>query len=311
MIDRTDPTSERTDSASDAGGDESPLSRRTVLRGVGSVLAAGSASATVGSATTQDRPLTVETTSVEVLDDEHGDGGHRHGSDGQQLKTTGRISGMEDIGCERCELGAQVKPVGHDSWYGGVQTVQHTPQNSMRVTVTVVLSNVRAGKYECRLCARPILGDAATSLSVGNTVTLTLGGGASTNPGPDDKDSVKNPRKLRRAARRRCPCSLSHPNRTHLTVTGGGGGDVRDYLFRASRRDVSRVGASAAPRQISDRHVTVTDTDDYVAGRLVAGTVAGGGDSFFFSGELTDVQLDPGISLYVHGTDVTDAVAVY
>lgn len=310
MTSQPDLTIDRIDSASDGSDDASALSRRTVLRSVGSVLAAGGASAAVGSATTQDRSLTVETTDVEILDGDRGNGDHRHGADSQPLRTTGRISGMEDIGCERCELGAQVKPVGHDSWYGGVQTVRHTPQNSMRVTVTVVLSNVRAGKYECRLCARPILGDAATSLSVGNTVTLTLGGGASTNPGRDDKDSVKNPRKLRRAAQRRCPCSLSHPNRTHLTVAGGGG-DVRDYLFRASRRDVSRVGASAAPRQISDRHVTVTDTDDYVAGRLVAGTVAGGGDSFLFSGELTDVQLDPGISLYVHGTDVTDAVAVY
>lgn len=286
------------------------LSRRNVLRGLGSVLAASGGSTAVAGATAQpDQSLSVETTDVEILESDSGESDHQHGRGGLQARTTGRISGMQEIGCERCELGVQLKPAGGNSWYGGLQTVQHTPHNSMRVAVTIVLSNFRSGEYQCRLCARPLLDSSSPGLSVGNPVTVTVEGEAGRDH-TDDKDSPVKPGKLRRAARRQCPCHLHHPNRTHLTVTGGGS-TVHDYTFRSSRRDITRNGASAAPHAISDRHVTVTDTDDYIAGRVVTGTVAGGGDSFLFSGELTDMHVDDGISVYIHGMEVTDAIAVY
>lgn len=309
---RTEPTLQVADVAT------SPLSRRNVLRTTASALAGGSFLATVageGAATPHDGgELNVRTTDVEVLDgggthdDEEGDTG--------EVRTKGRVSGMSNYNCERCEVGAHVRPVGDDRWYGGLQTVEHTHRDSFRVAVT--LAGLHPGKYECRLCACPIT---HSKLFVANVLIVVVERKDAREEKEHHEDEKKKKHydekkgkhheKLKKAYRKTCPCRLHHPHRYHLMVCGGNPGNVYEYAFQVSSSDVTRVGVSNAPDVIASRHVTATDTEDYVDDNVVTGAVAGGGDSYVCRGEVTDIRVDDGASVYVNGVDVTDAVSRY
>lgn len=278
----------------------STLSRRTVLRTTGSALAGGSLLATVSgdaAATTQDGgELNVRTTDVEILDDEkEGD-----------VRTKGRVGGMSNYDCERCRVGAHVRPVGDDRWYGGLQTVEHTDRDSFRVAVT--LAGLRPGRYECRLCACPIT---HTDLFVANVLIVVIERGHVHEKKKEEKEKYHGKKKLKKAYRTACPCRLHHPHQYHLMVCGGDAGTVYEYAFRATTSDITRVGVSNAPDVVPSRHVTATDAEDYVNGDVVTGAVAGGGDSYVCRGEIEDVRLDRGASVYVNGENVTDVVSEY
>jgi hypothetical protein len=275
-----------------------PLSRRTVLRTTASALAGGSlltAAADEGAAAPHDeRELNVRTTDVEVLDS---------GKTGK-VGATGRVSGMSNYDCERCRVGAHVRPLGDDRWYGGLQTVEHTHRDSFRVGVT--LAGLHPGKYECRLCACPIT---HTNVFVANVLIVVV-------DREDDHERKKKKKhhgktKLNKAYRKTCPCRLHHSRRYHLMVCGGSPSNVCEYAFQATTSDITRVGVSSAPDVIPSRHVTATDTEDRVEGDIVTGAVAGGGDSYVCRGEVTDMRVDTAASVYVNGEDVTDAVRRY
>lgn len=262
-------------------------SRRNVLRGAGGLLGGGLVTTMAGAerATAQDNGgLDVRTTDVEVLDEQRG-----------EIRTKGRVGGMSNYDCERCEVGAHVQPVGDDRWYGGMQTVRHTHRDSFWVRVTLV--GLRPGRYRCRLCACPITRD---TVFTANILVIVIDG--------DDRKHKKGKHekkhhKHKKAYERRCPCRLHHPNRYHLMVCGGGGTDVNEYAFKVSSSDIERVGVSNAPDVIADRHVTI-DTEDYVNGTIVTGAVAGGGDSYICDGYLEDIRTDRGTSVYINGMEV-------
>lgn len=294
-----------------------PASRRTVLRTATSALAGGSfliGAANEGAATSDDdAELDVRTTDVDVLDD---------GEDGE-IRATGRISGMSNYDCERCEIGAHVRPMGGDAWHGGLRTVEHTHRDSFRVGVT--LAGLHPGEYECRLCACPIIRD---DLFVANVLLVIVerdessgkpdhhgeSSGKTDHHGEssgktDHHDGKRKDRDALEAAyRTRCPCDLHHPDQCHLLIRGGSPSNVCDYAFRVPGGDVRRVGVSSAPDVISSRHVTV-DTEEVVGSSVVTGAVAGGGDSYLCRGRLAEVRFDRGASVYVNGYDVTDAVS--
>jgi hypothetical protein len=277
-----------------------PLPRRTVLRTTASALAGGSLLASVaeeGAAAPHDEgELNVRTTDVEVLD-----GGETEEGETGEVRTKGRVSGMSNYDCERCRVGAHVRPLGDDRWYGGLQTVEHTHRDSFRVGVT--LAGLHPGKYECRLCACPIT---HTDLFVANVLIVVV-----ERERKKKKKKKKGKKRLKKAYHEQCPCRLHHPRRYHLMVCGGNPSNVYEYAFRATTSDIRRVGVSNAPNVIPSRHVTATDAEDYVSGDVVTGAVAGGGDSYVCRGEITDMRLDHGASVYVNGMEVTDAVSRY
>lgn len=274
-----------------------PASRRTVLRTAASALAGGSfliGAANEGAATSDDdAELDVRTTDVDVLDD---------GEDGE-IRATGRISGMSNYDCERCEIGAHVRPMGGDAWHGGLRTVEHTHRDSFRVGVT--LAGLHPGEYECRLCACPIT---RTDVVVANALFVIVERDEPSRKKDRHDGKRKDRDALEAAYRTRCPCDLHHPDQCHLLIRGGSPSNVCDYAFRVPGGDVRRVGVSGAPDVISSRHVTV-DTEEVVGTTVVTGGVAGGGDSYLCRGQVADVRFDRGASVYVNGYDVTDAVS--
>lgn len=290
--------------------------RRDVLRTAGAAVAGGSLlTATVdrvAAAPHDGGELDVRTTDVEVL----GDGTNDDDSGDREVRTRGRVSGMSNYDCERCEVGAHVRPVGDDRWYGGLRTVEHTHADSFRVAVT--LAGLHPGRYECRLCACPIT---HTDLFVANVLIVVVAGGDREKKGKDDRHEKKEKdhhdekkkkhrEKLKKAYRESCPCRLRHPDRYHLMVCGHDSHTVNEYAFRVSSDDIRRVGASNAPDVVPSRDVTV-DGEDFIDGTVVTGAVAGGGDSYVCGGELADVRVAGGASVYVNGKDVTDAVRGY
>ncbi|WP_158055553.1 hypothetical protein [Halorussus halophilus] len=83
----------------------------------------------------------------------------------------------------------------------------------------------------------------------------------------------------------------------HVVVFGGGGGNVIEYSFEVSG-DIEKNG-SGGDAPIADQYVT-HDFDDRIDGSSVSGTVAGGGDAYRFSGELSNLQAN-GARVYVNG----------
>ena len=84
----------------------------------------------------------------------------------------------------------------------------------------------------------------------------------------------------------------------HVVVFGGGGGTEIDYEFTVSGRIDKNGNSGDAP--IADQYVTV-DHEDTISGSTVRGTVAGGGDAYRFSGELTNLELSGDARVYVNG----------
>lgn len=131
-------------------------SRRRVLRGAGGLLSGGALTA-MSDAGRAAQPggdeLNVRTTDVDILDPEPG-----------EIRAKGRVGGMSNYDCERCEIGAFVRPLGDDQWYGGLQTVHHTHRDSFWVGVTLV--GLRPGRYHCRLCACPVTLDTVFTANI-------------------------------------------------------------------------------------------------------------------------------------------------
>ena len=289
-------------------------SRRNVLKTGAAALAGGSlltAGASESAAAQDGGALDVRTTDVDVL------------SDGQdaEVRTSGRVSGMSNFDCERCEVGAHVRPVGGDRWYGGLQTIEHPAGDSFRAGVT--LAGLRPGRYECRLCACPIT---RTDVFVANVLLVVIEGKDDHDDHHHDCDGHHDDYHdcdddhhdghhgcddgLDCAYRKTCPCDLSHSGWCHVLFHGGNASNPLDYAFRLSRRGVRQVGVTNAPHAIPSRHVTV-DTEEEVHGTVVRGGLAGGGDSFLCRGRFTDVRIEQGVSVYVNGHEVTDVVDEY
>lgn len=258
------------------------VSRRSVLRKGASAVAGGSlltASAGRGAATQDggDRPLDVRTTDVEILGEE-------------SAETRGEVGGMERVDCERCRIGAQVARAGHDEWYGGLRRVV-TGRTSFRVAVT--LTGLRPGRYHFRLVACPVTHD---HLCFGNSLTVVVRAGGRRKQKRDDHHGKQKEKKKKRG----CPCDSDHPDRHHLTLCGGSGDRLRDYAFMVSGDDIEKSARSCAPSAVGHHAVTV-DGEDRLRGDIVTGALAGGGDSFLFGGELTDMRCDDGVSVYLDG----------
>ncbi|RBI60031.1 hypothetical protein DMJ13_20320 [halophilic archaeon] len=92
----------------------------------------------------------------------------------------------------------------------------------------------------------------------------------------------------------------------HVVVFGGNPQNVIRYQFSVGGH-VRKTGTSGgAP--IADRHVTI-DNEDSIAGGRVRGAVAGGGDAYRFSGELTRMQVDGDAAVYLNGQQIDSTSA--
>ncbi|MFH5800005.1 hypothetical protein [Haladaptatus sp. CMAA 1911] len=87
----------------------------------------------------------------------------------------------------------------------------------------------------------------------------------------------------------------------HLVIFGGSPGTVIRYEFAVSGRLTKSGDADGAP--IADRYVTV-DEEDELSGNRARGAVAGGGDAYRFSGDLTAFEIDGGATVYLNGRRV-------
>ncbi|WP_158057522.1 hypothetical protein [Halorussus halophilus] len=249
-------------------------SRRAVLRWSASAVAGGSLLTATGAARAQDGPpLNVETTDAEVLSRD-------------RAKTRGRIGGMDRVDSRRCKVGAQVARIGEDDWYGGFHSVV-TGATSIRVAVT--LTGFGTEKYKCRLIACPVT---HTRTCYGNALTLDF-----RRYGEEKRSKKKHDEKRRD----RCECKGDEDReKHHVTFCGGGGSTVLDYQFAVSGDHIEKSAKSCAPDAIDHRWITV-DSEDCIDGNVVTGAVAGGGDSFRFTGELTDLRCDDGVHVYLDG----------
>lgn len=96
------------------------------------------------------------------------------------------------------------------------------------------------------------------------------------------------------------------PNR--IVLSGGSADDKLEYSFDVTDA-VQRTGYAGDDAPIADKHVHIDD-DDYIDGSLassseggatVTGNVAGGGDAYWFSGDVTNLQADEGVEIHVNG----------
>ncbi|WP_231185256.1 hypothetical protein [Haladaptatus sp. DYF46] len=87
----------------------------------------------------------------------------------------------------------------------------------------------------------------------------------------------------------------------HLVIFGGSPGTVIRYEFAVSGQLAKSGDADGAP--IADRYVTV-DSEDELSGNRARGAVAGGGDAYRFSGDLTAFEIDGGATVYLNGRRV-------
>ncbi|WP_276300340.1 hypothetical protein [Halorussus lipolyticus] len=275
------------------------VSRRGLLRRGAAAVAGGSlltASADRGGATPHggdERPLDVQTTDVELLGGTDSGGGD--GGDGR-AKTTGKVHGMDRVNCRRCRIGAQVSRAGHDKWYGGLQRVV-TARSSFRVAVT--LTGLRPGRFRFRLVACPVTHD---HLCFGNVLTVVVRAGGRRKK-KKKKQKHHKKKKKKRKKRGKCPCGKHHPDKHHLTLCGGDGDRLRDYAFMISGGGVEKSRYSCAPHAVGHHAVTV-DGEDRIRSDIVTGALAGGGDSFLFRGDLTDMRCDDGTSVYLDGREL-------
>lgn len=292
------------------------ISRRNVLRTSASALAGGTllslGAGTADAFAQDDGRLDVETTDVEVL----GQGQ----DDSIQAETTGQVAGMSNYDCERCHVGAQVRPADSNQWNGGLQTIKHTHYDSFRVAVSLSISGLTQGKYYCRLCACPAT---RNRIQPGTIIVIIVNQRQRVKKKKHKKKREKkkkhkkkkkkrtvDKKKLEKAYKKRCPCPIYHPDRYHLTVTGGNASTPQQYAFRASSNAIEQVDVSTAPRIVGDHAVNINH-EDRISGRTVTGAVAGRADSYICRGEVTDIRADRGVSVYIHGTDVSDALGGY
>ena len=95
----------------------------------------------------------------------------------------------------------------------------------------------------------------------------------------------------------------SAQSKKHLAVVGGSAGDPVEYYFRID----GEVEKTADGGPVDDRYVSV-NSEDYVrsdrGSTVVRGVVAGGGDAYYHTGEITDF----GVSL---DHDTADSVSIY
>jgi hypothetical protein len=87
----------------------------------------------------------------------------------------------------------------------------------------------------------------------------------------------------------------------HLVIFGGSPGTVVRYEFAVSGRVAKSGDADGAP--IADRYVTVNG-EDVLSGNRVRGAVAGGGDAYRYSGDLTAFEIDGDATVYLNGRRV-------
>jgi hypothetical protein len=87
----------------------------------------------------------------------------------------------------------------------------------------------------------------------------------------------------------------------HLVVFGGGPQNVVRYRFAVSGQIRKSRENGGAP--IANRHVTIDD-EDHISGKRVRGAVAGGGDAYRFSGELTRFRMDGDATVYLNGRHI-------
>ncbi len=84
----------------------------------------------------------------------------------------------------------------------------------------------------------------------------------------------------------------------HVVVVGGSPQNVVHYQFAVSGKVRKSGENGGAP--IANRHVTIDD-EDTISGRRVRGAVAGGGDAYRFSGELTQFRMNGDATVYLNG----------
>ncbi|WP_433629639.1 hypothetical protein [Halomicrococcus sp. NG-SE-24] len=94
-------------------------------------------------------------------------------------------------------------------------------------------------------------------------------------------------------------CAEQLPN--HIVVFGGSPQNVIRYQFTASGHVRKSGSSGGAP--IADQHVTI-DNEDSISGGRVRGAIAGGGDAYQFSGELTQMQVDGDATVYLNGQQI-------
>ncbi|WP_423744190.1 hypothetical protein V5735_14650 (plasmid) [Haladaptatus sp. SPP-AMP-3] len=87
----------------------------------------------------------------------------------------------------------------------------------------------------------------------------------------------------------------------HLVIFGGAPGNVVRYRFTVSGRLQKRGRSDGAP--IADRYVTI-DREDELSGKRARGAVAGGGDAYRFSGDITAFEIDGDATVYLNGRRV-------
>jgi hypothetical protein len=296
-----------------SGGD---TSRRSVLQTTASAIAGGAflSAGTVDALAQEDGRLDVETTDVEVLGQAQ--------DDSIQARTTGAVAGMSNYDCERCHVGAQIQPADSHEWYGGLQTIKHAPHDGFRVAVSLSISGLTPGRYYCRLCACPAT---RKRIQPGTIILIIVNQRQRVKKKKRTKKKRKkkkkkhkkkkkkqrvDKKKLKKAYKKQCPCPIYHPERYHLTVSGGTASSPRRYAFRASSHDIEQVEVSTAPSYVPDHGVT-RNYEDYIDGQTVTGAVASGADSYICRGEVTDIRVDNDVSVYIHGTDLSDAVGGY
>jgi hypothetical protein len=87
----------------------------------------------------------------------------------------------------------------------------------------------------------------------------------------------------------------------HLVIFGGSPANVVHYEFAVSGRLAKSGDADGAP--IADRYVTI-DGEDVLSGNRARGAIAGGGDAYRFSGDLTASEIDGDATVYLNGRRV-------
>ncbi|WP_458205902.1 hypothetical protein [Haladaptatus sp. NG-SE-30] len=84
----------------------------------------------------------------------------------------------------------------------------------------------------------------------------------------------------------------------HIVIFGGSPQNVVHYQFAVSRKVRKSGENGGAP--IASRHVTIDD-EDSISGKRVRGAIAGGGDAYRFSGELSQFRIDGDATVYLNG----------
>lgn len=87
----------------------------------------------------------------------------------------------------------------------------------------------------------------------------------------------------------------------HIVIFGGSGDNVINYEFTVD--GVVRPSQTSGDAPIRDGAVSFND-EDTVSGRTVSGAIAGGGDAYRFSGEITEFETDGDATVYLNGEEI-------